>query len=250
MANEITIVTQSFVNIMILTDTNEFGVEKRYAKDIKLDNMKSKLEMITGYECVNMKLFLLNREKKLICEMDDDSKMLGFYPIEDGFFIEVKSAKNLMPTEGEDPDFRRFELTDEEYAIKKGTVKDFKMRNKLGQYSDDAGSLAEKKARQLKEKCEQEERALESIEIGARCQVRVANAPTRLACVKYKGELGKGENKKPGYFVGVRYDEPLGKNDGSVDGHRYFECPPNYGGFVKPEFVTCGDFPEENFDEF
>ncbi|KAG1860428.1 CAP Gly-rich domain-containing protein [Suillus tomentosus] len=51
-----------------------------------------------------------------------------------------------------------------------------------------------------------------------------------------------------GLWVGVEYDEPMGKNDGPLKGVQYITCRPNYGVFVRPAKVTVGDFPVEEID--
>ena len=60
--------------------------------------------------------------------------------------------------------------------------------------------------------------------------------------------MGKVPELAAGWWVGVQFDEPVGKSDGSVKGTRYFEAGAGYAGFVRPDKVTQGDFPV--VDEF
>ena len=41
-----------------------------------------------------------------------------------------------------------------------------------------------------------------------------------------------------GPWIGIQLDKPEGKNDGSVNGVQYFECPPQHGVFTRPNKVT------------
>ncbi|KAF9698589.1 hypothetical protein EKO04_003712 [Ascochyta lentis] len=51
----------------------------------------------------------------------------------------------------------------------------------------------------------------------------------RTGIVKYVGSIHVAE----GAWLGIDLQEPTGKNDGSVRGERYFDCPPQHGLFVK-----------------
>jgi tubulin-folding cofactor B len=78
------------------------------------------------------------------------------------------------------------------------------------------------------------------MKVGDRCEVTVGG---KRGEVKF---VGKIPSISPGWWVGVQYDEPVGKNDGSVKGHKFFECPPKYGGFLRPDKLQVGDYPEED----
>nr|CAD7435113.1 unnamed protein product [Timema monikensis] len=51
---------------------------------------------------------------------------------------------------------------------------------------------------------------------------------SKAGTLKYRGTT----EFAPGDWCGVELDEPVGKNDGSVEGVRYFKCEPKFGLFA------------------
>lgn len=52
---------------------------------------------------------------------------------------------------------------------------------------------------------------------------------SRIAVVRHVGEV----HFQPGHWIGIELEEASGKNDGSVQGQRYFDCEQNYGMFLR-----------------
>lgn len=69
----------------------------------------------------------------------------------------------------------------------------------------------------------------------------------RRALVKFVGRQLK--DMPEGWWLGVAYDDPVGKNDGTVKGVRYFEAPQGHGGLVRPSNCTVGHFPVDDLEE-
>lgn len=72
--------------------------------------------------------------------------------------------------------------------------------------------------------------AAESFQVGERVWVN-GNKP---GFVQFLGET----QFAPGQWAGIVLDEPIGKNDGSVAGVRYFQCEPLRGIFTRPSKLS------------
>ncbi|UJR08835.1 hypothetical protein I4U23_013089 [Adineta vaga] len=71
--------------------------------------------------------------------------------------------------------------------------------------------------------------AIENFLVGSQVIVNTGRSVVeKSGIIRYAGEI-KG---KKGKWYGVELREPLGKNNGTVEGHVYFECPTNHGVFV------------------
>ncbi|XP_033104981.1 tubulin-folding cofactor B-like [Anneissia japonica] len=244
-----TVVTQDLVDVAISSSLNSFGSRRRFQKDITVSELKGKLEMIVGSSSAFMELQLFDENNKMVTSMADDAALLGSFPIDDNMRIHVID-KDPNRTVGEYEDVskvEKFEITAQEYEARSDSVRAFKKRNKLGKFADKDPEEEKRKEEENKKKEIEEETLAKTITVGSRCEVNNPKVPpVKRGTVRFVGKT----DFKPGWWVGIQYDEPYGKNNGSVGGKQYFECPDKYGGFIKPNFVKVGDYPvEDDMDE-
>lgn len=233
MGDGIKIITSDFIKINISNSkNNSVSFEKKFPKNITIADLKNKLEIITGGCASTMAIELFDGDR-LVCKVDNNSALLGSYPIEDAMRLHVTDTFLFI-----NENVEKFELTDQQYNQKQDSVKNYLKTNKLGKYNEEEMKKLEEKKKQA---LEDQNKKTALCTVGSRCRVTVKGKPTRLGTVMYNGEL----DGKAGTYIGVKYDEPLGVNDGSIDGKRYFDCQLKYGGFVSPLNVEVGDYPPE-----
>ncbi|KAF8336191.1 tubulin-folding cofactor B [Amanita rubescens] len=212
--------------------------ERRFDLHLTVEDLKGKLEPVTGIPTANQIITLFDSESssKAKAILNDDTKQLGFYGLHDWQVLKVEDSNPSVSFTGQLSDtsqVEKFELSEAEYVKRTDSVLAYKRLHKVGRFAPQDEAKDEKP------------KIPDNITVGARCEVESTEEGFhKRGTVRYVGEtkFAKGE------WIGIEYDEPIGKNDGSVQGERYFSCSPNYGVFLRADKVKIGDYPIEELD--
>ncbi|XP_068601260.1 tubulin-folding cofactor B [Brachionichthys hirsutus] len=235
------VVTNPMVDVRLTSTLSSFVTKRRFNRGITVAELKGKMEMIVGVSASCMELELFDVSDQLLQKMDDNEALMGSYAVDDNCRIHVIDRSGRQMGEFDDVQkVEKYEISDETYDKKTDSARSFMKKHHIGHFNEE--EVAKKKA-ELAARQEARKDAADAISVGSRCKVQIPGQSTKLGTVMFVGTT----DFKRGYWVGVKYDEPLGKNNGIIGGKQYFECEDKYGGFVMPEHVTVGDFPEEDY---
>jgi tubulin-folding cofactor B len=232
--------------------------EIRLDKHMTVERVKEKLRSHTGTGSLFMHLTMLDFNGQVVADMINDELKLGYFSPMDGWTIHITDLDphSLAANGGlEDVSLvKKYEISDDDYNKREDNFRKWRAGKKA---ADPSWTLAkEVKQNQDKKRMEQDPNFVPEpakapvtddehladlaggMKVGDRCEVTVGG---KRGLVQY---VGKIPQIAPGWWVGVQYDEPVGKNDGTVKGRKYFDCPPKYGGFLRPDKLSVGDYPE------
>lgn len=205
--------------------------------DMTIGDVKAKLYRHGGTSACAQELFLRRGPGDTIF-LHDERLTLRHFGTCSGMAIHIKDTDphSISANGGlENVNLvQKYEMDDETYDLRENTVRAQKRAEK---------AMREQRAAELASADPQPQRpetprdVAEKYPLGGRCEI---NPGGRRGEVAYVGKIKGAE----GTWIGVRLDEPLGANDGSKDGQKYFECQPKYGAFGRIENVQVGDFPE------
>ncbi|PYH92027.1 Cap-Gly domain-containing protein [Aspergillus ellipticus CBS 707.79] len=235
--------------------------ERRITPTWTVMQLKGKLETMTGISPSCQRL-LLKTPGHPDQWVEGDDSIIGDWGLMKGSEIEVHDTRpqSARPNFTDLSSVEKYVLPTSTYESLPNSVLAWKKNQKLGRF--DPNTLApEESMRQQSEKdaVEIQERG---IAVSKRAIILPSSPPhIRRGTVRFIGpvptipypgvdtklvDLDRGALPR---WVGIEFDEPLGKNNGSVGGKSYFSCPNNTGVFVKPEKVEIGDFPPLELDD-
>ncbi|ETV94842.1 hypothetical protein H310_11508 [Aphanomyces invadans] len=216
--------------------------------DIRLDlhmtlaQVKEKVYRHCGTKPDYMTL-ILKSGSTVIGTLDDERRMLGYYPVQHGMTLHVVDNDPFSLAKGgglEDVSLvKKYEISEEDYDKRKNTVRNYKKEQLAKDPNWKPPVLMGAGLRGVKNDYGPE--TVAGIEVGMRCEVAPGGRRGRVAYVGVVPELASSE--VGGHWVGVVFDEPVGKGNGCVKGTRYYDCLEKFGGFIRPPNVAVGDFP-------
>ncbi|KAJ5603574.1 hypothetical protein N7537_006530 [Penicillium hordei] len=241
-----------------------FLTERRITPTWTVMQVKAKLETMTGIPpaCQRLRVKVPGRPDQWA---DGDDRLIGDWGLVKGSEIEVNDSRpQTMRANFTDlSSVEKYVLPTETYEARSDSVLAWKKNQKLGRFDPNALSPEDALRHQVEK--DQNEVQTRGITISKRAIVLPSSPPhIRRGTIRFVGPVPTIPITGPGrelqqdaelpadfqpIWVGIELDEPMGKNDGSVGGQRYFECLSNRGVFVKPEKVEVGEFPPLCLDD-
>ncbi|KAI0900835.1 CAP Gly-rich domain-containing protein [Annulohypoxylon nitens] len=215
--------------------------ERRITPSWSISQLKRKLEPVTGVPPSSQRISLKTASQETIAveAVDEDTTLLSSFPLSayaELHIVDIRPASAKLNF-NDTSNFEKYVMPEEEYEKKSDSVLAWKKAEKLGRFNPDAPNLEKAKIDGFAA-----EIVSRGIEVGKRC--RLGGDDSRRGEVKYVGDV-KEIPGAIGAWVGVQLDEPVGKNDGSIGGTRYWgtESALKHGVFVRPERVEIGEYP-------
>ncbi|WFD20826.1 hypothetical protein MCAP1_003080 [Malassezia caprae] len=208
--------------------------ERRWERDLSLAALQQHLERITGIppEAQALELWPAGADGTGAALATDagvarDAAIWDVWRAQNGMVVCVRDRRgHALPDEA---DVEKWELSEEQYAARPDTLRAFLQARQLGRYAPAQAPAPSVPADMV---------------AGARCIVDTGDRFERRGTIRFAGPT----QFAPGVWIGVELDEPVGKNDGSVQGVRYFATRMRHGTFIRPAHVRVGDFAEEDID--
>ncbi|KAI1175738.1 CAP Gly-rich domain-containing protein [Nemania sp. FL0916] len=228
-------------DVPLLVTSENSSSERRITPSWSISQLKSKLEPVTGIppSCQRLRLKISANETIAIEAGNEDIELLSNFSLAPYAELQVIDTRpagarlNFNDTSG----VEKYVMPVDEYERKTDSVLAWKKAEQLGRFNPNAPTLE-------KAKIDVNEHEINSrgIAVGRRC--RVGGDDNRRGEIKFVGEV-KEIPGTLGAWIGIHLDEPVGKNDGSIGGTRYWgaESPLKHGVFVRPERVEVGDWP-------
>ncbi|GAB0494391.1 hypothetical protein MMPV_005684 [Pyropia vietnamensis] len=242
--------------------------ELRLSRNDTPPTLRERLYRVTGTRPAAMGLSLVppagavGPDAVATIPLTDDAAPLGAVApaITDGWTIHVTdsdgsasaSAGGRLAADAVPSDTERFVLSDDAYAARPNSVRAVKARMRAAEAAaavaagrdppaEGAAWSATRAARdrRLVAAGGVDMEPITGVSVGDRVEVSPGG---KRGVVAWVGD-DVGGGVPPGWWVGVTYDEPVGRNDGSVGGVRLWTCEAGYGGLVRRRNVAVGDFP-------
>ncbi|KAG4304388.1 hypothetical protein PORY_002098 [Pneumocystis oryctolagi] len=220
-----------------VTSTATRNIEKYIEPDWTVAHLKERLELITGIPVAAQQLTLSTGTV-----IENVTATLDTFDLTNCTHLYVSDTRDKTTIEESnkiDDSYENsvhFQISDEAYAARPNTFA--KWRDTHFEKTNNNVTLS--KTNRARQKIYEK-----GICIGEKCIVQGSNE-TRNGRVRFIGQV---EGLPEGIWIGVEYDAPVGKNDGSFQGIRYFTASENHGSFLRPDRIKmCSPSPSINTD--